>query len=68
MNLENLNVVELDAQEKVSVDAGNPVWAAISAVAGALAAIHDEVCDSEGRCEMTLTESQSADYYRYRGM
>ncbi|NBC58981.1 MAG: hypothetical protein GVY05_11945 [Bacteroidetes bacterium] len=68
MNLENLNVTELNTQEKVSVDGGNPWWGVASAIAGALATIHDVVCDSEGRCEMTLTESQSADYYQYRGM
>lgn len=68
MNLENLNVTELGAQEKVNVDGGNPIIRGLKWIAGALATVHDAVCDSEGRCEMTLTESQSSDYYRYRGM
>jgi len=55
MNLENLNVTELDAQEKVSVDGGIWQW-----VAGALAWYVYESLDDIDSTEQSLKSGAEA--------
>ncbi|AEM72114.1 hypothetical protein Murru_3093 [Allomuricauda ruestringensis DSM 13258] len=67
-SLENFGVCELKKLEVKEINGGNIWGRLVRAGIAALAALHDQVCDGEGRCEMSLTPNQSADYYKYRAM
>jgi len=53
MNLENLNVVELDAQEKVKIDGGVPWWLWVANPAVAYISMQFESGVEEG-CECQI--------------
>ena len=48
MNLQNLNLVELNAQEVQEVEGGNPVIRGATLFFSLCAAIHDHLCNGSG--------------------
>ena len=63
--LDDYGVHVLDATEVKKIDGG---WRIFRVLAAALAALHDQVCDGQGQCEMNLTPQQASDYRKYRAI